>query len=416
MTLPSKIIAYLAPEIPGLSSTFVYNEIFALTAMGFDIKTFSVHKSDNYGADPRLHALTKTTVYLYEQGFFPVLKSNIAVFFRNPCRYLKTLCSCLSDLTRLWGKPMLALGVLFRFFMGASLARYLILHRVSHLHIHFAHIPTDLGMYAAALTNIPYSVTAHANDIFQRGWLLKQKVARSAFFATISNFNVRWLIELGADKDKLVVVRCGVDSSQFTTRPNKIKSSPVVFGFLGRLIEKKGAEVLIAACARLEKTHANYVVQLVGDGPLLEALTQQVASLDLQDKILFLGAKPHAEISSWLDALDYFVLPCVKDSEGDMDGIPVALMEAMLKGVPVISSDISGIPELVIHEKTGLSVVNHNIFSLADALIMAIDEGGQSVMSRVKAAQDYVRAEYDLTLNAQRLGELITSTAKRPVL
>jgi len=262
-------------------------------------------------------------------------------------------------------------------------------------------------MYAALLARIPYSVTAHANDIFDRSWLLKRKVDRSKFFGAISNFNVRLLTKIGADSQKLVVVRCGVDSSQFSPRPLLPKSSQVLFGFLGRLVEKKGATVLIDACSQLKQSGASFLVQLVGDGPLLEELKGKVNNLNLQEQVIFCGAKPHSEIAPWLESLDYFVLPCVKDSRGDMDGIPVALMEAMLKGVPVISTNISGIPELVIDKQTGLTAEASSVDSLVQVMSSSIGESDEKVLQRSQAAEQLVKSEYDLFVNTNKLKSLI---------
>ena len=411
MTLINRI-AYLAPEIPGLSSTFVYNEIFALTDDGFTIETFSVHRTGSFESDEKLKHMASNTTYLYEQGWLNIIVANAKCLLTAPLVYGKTMFMCFSDMLKMASQPKVALGLFYRFLIGGVLAGFLKKKQLSHLHIHFAHIPTDIGMYAAALAGISYSTTAHANDIFERAWLLKEKVERAKFLATISNFNVNWLIKLGADKSKLQVVRCGVDSRQFNMRAEKQKKLPVLFGFLGRLVEKKGADVLLEACAHLRQQWTDFLVQIVGDGPLEQALKEKVSQLNLQDNIHFLGAKPHAEVAEWLGSLDYFVLPCVKDSQGDMDGIPVALMEAMLKGIPVISTDISGIPELVIGGETGLSapyssIESSNIESLAAILFSAISEPLADVRQRVEKAHDLVCSEYDLTINAKKLSKLI---------
>ena len=399
-------LAYLAPEIPGLSSTFVYNEIFALEDEGFEIETFSVHRSGDFSKDEKLQAVVDKTFYLYEKGIASILKANIAVFLSQPLRYLCKLLMCFGDILSVITQPRLCAGVFYRFLVGGLLAGELKRKQIEHLHIHFAHIPTDIGMYGCALAGISYSVTAHANDIYERGWLIKPKIARSKFFATISNFNIKLLTEMGGDPSKLTIVRCGVNSALFKSRPSKERSEPVVFGLLGRLVEKKGTHILIDACSKLKKTHANFVVQIVGNGPLQEQLETQAATLGLENEIQFLGAKPHSEIAPWLDNLDYFVLPCVRDSQGDMDGIPVALMEAMLKGVPVISSDISGVPELVIHNDTGLAAKNGDADDLAKILEQAINEPAESLHGRIEKAKTHVMNEYDLTANAKRLAKL----------
>ena len=238
-------IAYLAPEIPGPSSTFVYNEIFSLeNYQQLNVESFSVHRprlADN--VLPNVASLADKTIYLYEQKIHQIIVANFRCLLVSPIGYLKSLCVCLSDMARCFRSPKLCLGLFYRFLIAMTFAPMLKAKDIKHVHIHFAHVPTDIGMYAAIAIGISYSVTAHANDIFERGWLVKEKVARSAFFATISEFNIRWLTTLGVDANKLTVVRCGVDSHLFSPREVKPKSRPVVFGFLGRLVEKKGVAV-----------------------------------------------------------------------------------------------------------------------------------------------------------------------------
>ncbi len=405
-------IAYLAPEIPGPSSTFVYNEIFSLESkQNIKVVPFSVHRpvlTDK--ALPEVKELASRTHYLYGQSLGKILISNVLFLLKSPVAFIKALMACLSDVFRSLKSPKLSVGICYRFLMGVFLAKQLIDKQVRHLHIHFAHVPTDIGMYASLASGVPFSVTSHANDIFERGWLIKQKVDRSAFFATISEFNVRWLNRYSVNANKLKVIRCGVDSALFSPRRDKTKSAPVVFGFLGRLVEKKGAEVLIAACKHLESQGVkSFRVELVGDGPLENDLKLQVKHLELDGYVNFLGALPHAEISPWLSQLDYFVLPCVKDTQGDMDGIPVALMEAMLTGIPVISTNVSGIPELVIANETGLVTKTRDSKHLSLILQQAIDEPVDLVDTRNANAVELVRSEYDLHSNAKKLADLMLS-------
>ena len=402
-----KNIAYLSHEIPGLSSTFVYNEILSIIEEGYSVDTFSIHKVENNFKTEQLTELASNTTYLYEHSLVDILTANIKLVFSQPAHYLKTLFMCIGDLSKLIKSPKLVAGTCYRFLVGGLTASHLKKKEIQHLHIHFADIPSDIGMYAALLAKIDYSVTAHANDIFERHWLINEKISRSKFFATISNYNIRLLTSRGADTQKLNIVRCGVDSTKFQSREAKAKSSPVRFGLVGRLVEKKGTHILIEACAELCKTQSDFTIEIVGDGPEMTALNTQAKRLRVNGHIQFLGSKAHADIAQWLDTLDYFVLPCVKDSNGDMDGIPVALMEAMLRGVPVISTDISGVPELVIGDKTGLCVPNNNSSALATTLAQAITEPELETLKRIENAKAIVKSEYDGKNNVLKLISLI---------
>ncbi|MBV5329580.1 MAG: glycosyltransferase, partial [Chlorobium sp.] len=238
----------------------------------------------------------------------------------------------------------------------------------THLHIHFAHVPTDIGMYASLLTGIPFSFTAHANDIFERGWLLREKIARSKFTATISNYNRNWLISKGCQGEKIQIVRCGIDSSRFTPIPLKKIVAPFRIGTIGRMVEKKGFDTLIEAAALLKKKGVDLRLVVAGDGPMRTTLHELVDKLQLQDTVELSGSIANQDVPAWLHTLDLFVLPCREDQNGDMDGIPVVLMEAMLSGIPVISTRISGIPELITDEVSGLLIAPHEPHALARAM------------------------------------------------
>tara|TARA_R110001606_G_scaffold395664_2_gene568553 strand:- start:183004 stop:184239 length:1236 start_codon:yes stop_codon:yes gene_type:complete len=406
-------IAYLAPEIPALSATFVYNEILALEELGNEILPISVHKPKDEAMDSRLSSLKNNVIHLYDISKFSVIKSNLYMSLLHPICYLHTLWLLLTDMFKLGVFSRNALGLGYRFFFSAQLARLLINNNIQHLHVHFAHVPTDIAMYASKMSGVPFSVTAHANDIFERGWLLREKVARSHFFATISDFNKRFLInDKQVDASKLRIIRCGVDTRVFNHHQRPIISSPVNIGVIGRLVEKKGIDTLIDAMKLLSKTSAvNFKLNIAGSGPLEVALKSQVEHSQLNANVIFLGALAHSDVAEFISSLDLFVLPCKKDKNGDMDGIPVVLMEAMMSGVPVISSQISGIPELVINDVTGLLVEPDNVAQLVQA-IMKLTENEMLQKSLSDEAKNKVEQEFSLLVNAQRLNALFQTSIR----
>jgi len=164
-------IAYLAPEIPALSATFVYKEILKLKDFGTDVVPFSVHKPHSEASDPQLSELKENIIHIYETAKWTVFLAHLYLLFTQPIRYLRTVLLVVKDMLTLGGVSRKALGIGFRFFYSALLAKAMIENQCQHLHIHFAHIPTDIGMYASSLSGISFSVTAHANDLFERGWL-----------------------------------------------------------------------------------------------------------------------------------------------------------------------------------------------------------------------------------------------------
>jgi len=402
-------VAYLAPELPALSATFVYNEIFQLEKLGMEIEPFSVHNNQAVFSDSSLQGLKGRTHFLYQTPVSSVIADQIKILLKRPASYIKGVGFLIKDVMRTGVFTRLSMGMAYRFLYSASLANQLIKQECEHIHVHFAHVPTDLAMYAATLAGVDYSVTAHANDLFQRGWLLQEKVERAKFFITISEYNRQFLIAQGADGNKITVLHCGVDPDQFSLREGFIPSNIPKIGVVARLVEKKGIDHLINAVVHLKKKAKPYQLAIVGDGPLLDEYQALANSLGLNSKeVSFLGAIDHQEIASFIKSLDVFVLPCQKDSAGDMDGIPVVLMEAMLSGVPVISTVVSGIPELVMHSETGLLAETANVALLADCIQLSIDDL-KATEDRVKKAVSKVEIDFSLIKNAKRLFHLFST-------
>ncbi|WP_237060360.1 glycosyltransferase [Microbulbifer sediminum] len=404
--MPEAPIAYLAPEIPGLSSTFVYKEIFLLEETGIKVEPFSIHPTAVPNGNEKLESLAGRTFLIYGQGIGRLVRSHLSLLLSNPRRYWRTLRTVLGDARSAEGGARVAWGLCYRAVLAPVLAREMMRRKVTHLHVHFAHVSTDIGMYASMLTGIPFSITAHANDLFQRGYLLDRKADRAAFLATISRFNLRWLQERGVAAGKLRLVRCGVDSREFAPRPHSPRNKPVRFGFLARIVEKKGLDLLVDACALLKARGLRFRLDVAGDGPLQAQVQRQAVTAGLETEVRFLGAMQNCHVGEWLGQLDCLVLPCRKDSAGDMDGIPVVLMEAMLSGVPVISTSVSGVPELVIDQQTGL-VAEPEAQSIADAMHALIEERPEITDTRIWAARKLVADEFDIHRNTMHLMDLI---------
>lgn len=399
-------IAYLAPEIPALSATFVYNEILQLEELGTEVVTFSVHKLNSNIQEERVSALEARTVDLYAQSKWQVLKDHFLLLITHPVRYLKTLWLLCKDIWCVGLLSRTAFGLGYRFLFSASLAAQLMEKKCDHLHVHFAHIPTDIAMYASVLSAIPFSVTAHANDIFERGWLLVEKVDRAKFFATISDFNKSHLRDIGANTENVEIIRCGVDPAQFSQKNESLRSGGVKIGVIGRLVEKKGIDLLINAVALLKQQGVVVQLFIAGDGPLQEKLVGLTKGLGLDEQnVQFLGAIPHAKVAGFIKSLDLFVLPCREDENGDIDGIPVVLMEAMLSGVPVITSELSGIPELVVDKETGVLIEQNNVEELVCAISLLIHDN-EMRRSLIDRAMVKVRDDFSLIENTKKLRAL----------
>lgn len=393
-------ICYLAPELTALEATFVYQELLALESRGVNIVPVSIRRPSKYlvGHDD----LLERTVYLYEAGGVATIKHLLRLILRLRQSHLHGLRYLFSDMCKVGFLRLQSWKLFFQYMMATRLADIMVENRCQHLHIHFAHVSAQIGMYASAMTGVPFTVMAHANDIFERGLLLAEKAERSMKFLTISEFNRRYLENQGVAPDKLAVVRCGVSFRMCPVPEMPLQRNVLRLGTLGRLVEKKGVDVLVRALAKLKSGGAAIQLSIAGDGPLLFELKQLAEELKVADAVIFEGALPHARVSEWMQSLDIFVLACKPDANGDMDGIPVALMEAMSQAVPVVSSQMSGIPELVIHERTGLLSTPGDVDDLADK-IKRFADSPELRLRLARQAQLHLANEFGQDVNLDRL-------------
>jgi len=226
-------IAFLAPEIPALSATFVYNEILGLEEKGISVLPLSVNRPSHPAREEEIKAIQDNTIYIYDQGLGRFILSFLCCFFTSPLCCIETFFMAVSDTIKVGLFNKTAAGVFYRLMAGARVAQIMKQHKCEHLHVHFAHVPTDIAMYASSFSGIPFSFISHANDLFERGWLLKEKVGRSKFAATISEFNKSFLLRHGATEEKIVIIHCGVDSKTFKPREATSITPPIKLGSIG---------------------------------------------------------------------------------------------------------------------------------------------------------------------------------------
>jgi len=337
---------------------------------------------------------------LYADGILSFIFSFILNVFQRPVSLFKTISWLLSDIMSVGIFKSASLKLVYQFLAANKLSRLLLENKIQHIHIHFAHVATQVGMYASGISGITFSVTSHANDIFERGLLLKTKAERSSCFATISEFNRNFLLSKNVPEEKLKVIRCGINFN--VSSIDRYNNKTFTVGSLGRLVEKKGMSILLEALKRLNEQ--DYIVQLeiAGDGPLRDELEEMSRQLGLSDQVKFHGAINHSLVPSWLQTLDAFVLACVEDSNGDKDGIPVSLMEAMSHNIVVVSTKLSGIPELIRHNDTGLLAEAGDPNSLAEQIKTIITNTEMS-KQMAKSGKVHVNSEFSEETNIQRL-------------
>lgn len=394
ITNKKKVITYIAPAIPALSETFVYNEIFALRERGYIVHPLSIHVPDQ--VSDKVRDRMGPIHYLYRDGFIRFVVSFFMCLLTRPAGTFRGLGWVISDFFHVGIFKLAAYKLFYQFLAACRAARLSRENWTDHLHAHFANVPCQVGMYTSAISGVPFTVTSHANDIFEHGLILRRKADRAKYFLTISDFNKRFLEKIGIPADKIRIVRCGVDL-KFDAQENE-NSDIVRVCSLGRLVEKKGMPTLLEAISILKNRGVSVRLSIAGDGPEQEAIKQKIKELDVSDCVEMIGALDNSEVAAWMAKHNIFALACQKDSNGDMDGIPVVLMEAMMLGIPVITTKISGIPELVIDEETGLLVDPEDAEALADAI-----ENRNEQKRLIKKAARHVVDEFGRDVNIDRL-------------
>ncbi|NIR32321.1 MAG: glycosyltransferase family 4 protein [Gammaproteobacteria bacterium] len=246
---------------------------------------------------------------------------------------------------------------------------------VRHLHVHFLHTPASVVRYAALLTGLPWTCSAHAKDIWTLPeWEKREKLAECRWLVTCTEANRRHLRALAPHPDRVELIYHGLDFSRFPEPPGERPprdgtqaEAPVVLLSVGRAVEKKGYEDLLAALAALPAACSWRFVH-VGGGPLLPRLQERARRLGIAERVRWLGPQPQEEVLRQYRTADLFVLACRITGDGDRDGLPNVLLEAQSQKLPCVSTRLPGIRELVEDERTGLLVPEGDVAALAGAL------------------------------------------------
>jgi glycosyltransferase involved in cell wall biosynthesis len=401
-------VAYIMSRFPKLSETFVLYEMLALQQQGVGVEIFPLinerakvmhEEAKPFAARARYQPVLS----------WPILRAQLGWLRAQPRAYMGLWWEVLRGA---WGSPNYLVGGLGILPMAARFAEEMRALGITHIHAHFANHPTVAALAAHRLTGIPFSFTAHAHDLYVDQHMLKQKVRAAAFVVAISNYNKELIVKhCGEDvRDKVVVIHCGVDTSLFRPR-QKVPGGPFTIVCVGSIEEKKGQTHLVEACRLLKQRNLDFVCHLIGDGQTRAALEQQIQQAGLTGLVRLEGGLPRAEVLRMLEQADVVALPSIQTKSGKMEGIPVALMEPLACEVPVISTRISGIPELVEDGVTGLLVPPADPAALAGALErLANDpELGRSLG---RAGRAKVLREFDLAANTSQLADKMVGGAQ----
>lgn len=398
-------VAYIVSRFPKLTETFVLYELIALEAMGggVEVDLYPLLRERQPVAHPEAERWTLRARF-HPFVSIRILRAQLHYLVRRPLAYMALLPELL---WRTWGSLNFMAGAVAYFPKAVRFAYEMERDGVRHVHAHFCNHPAMVAFIVNRLAGIPYSFTAHGSDLHVERRMLDAKVEASAFAVTISRFNREVMLEsCGAQAaDRIHIVRCGVDLDAFTVG-DRIPAGPCRILCVASFEEVKGHRHLLAACSILKERGVDFICDLAGEGPLRGEMEAMIVSYGLSERVRVLGGQPRPEVIRLFQEADIAVLPSQPTRQGKREGIPVVLMEAMASGLPVVSTVLSGIPELVADGQTGLLVQPADPLALADALDRLASD--PELRSRMGAAGRLkVEAEYDLHRNTATLVQLI---------
>lgn len=397
-------IAYIVSRFPHLPETFILREMIALEELGWRIVLFPLiyQKQDvvHEQAIPWLDRARRLP-WLSDK----IILTNLKEFVHRPWLYLSLWKRVLSEN---FHSPKFLVRAVLLFPKAVLIAKIVRDENISHIHAHYATHPALVAWIIHQLTGISYSVTVHAHDIFVEETMLSTKLKNSIQVVAISEYNKKYLLKkLGSWIDGMTqVIRCGVDSELYSVPNHRLKKNEL-FEILsiGSLQPYKGYQYLIKACAILRDRGVQFQCRIVGGGNLHSELSKMISVNNLYSSVKLLGPKNQDDVAKMLSEADCYVQPSVITPSGKMEGIPVALMEAMASGLPVIASSLSGIPELVKEGETGWLVPPGDAQKLAEAILQVYNDPIAALV-KLENARRFVLKEFELHSNVQKLSHL----------
>lgn len=384
-------IGYVVKRFPRFSETFILNELLALEAMGLSVEVFSLLDPPDEPRHARLQDLKANVTRLADTPPPPVVPDSAdSALFAGTSP---------SNSARLMAK-------------AERVAKAAQAKGIDHLHAHFASDAATVALLAARRAGLTFSMTAHARDIYHEyvdpatdAAKRRAKLMAAAFTVTVSEFNLRHLRALCPEASpRIHRLYNGIDLSAFQPSGPENRVPGRILA-VGRLVEKKGFFDLIKACATLAQRGVDFDCRIIGDGPLHHALAHHIEGLGLAEKVRLLGPMPQEDLTRALGEASVVTLPCIVTADGDRDGLPTVLLEAMAKGLPVVTTTVTGGPEIVVEGETGLLVPPGQPEALATALQTVIGDPARAV-TMGHAGRLRAEAIFDLRASSRELARL----------
>lgn len=403
-------IGFLLKGYPRLSETFIANEIALLEKSGFEIHIFALRNPGERIIHGQVRKINAGVTYLPDK-FWPnilyFLSTNIRLWRRTPKNYWHAFKVAFSRSMR-----RQSVSTIKRFAQAGILVHdKLSSAPVQHFHAHFSHGPTTVAYFVKMLTGIPYSFSAHAKDIYLQGDIefLTRKIWNAKFAVTCTEYNRRHLISIVGEAAPVFRVYHGIDLNMFSPhrKIHRTRKKPHILS-VGRLVAKKGFATLLQALKIIREQGIEFECDIVGGGELRQELQAQIDRLNLQKNVHLHNEKSQQELLTFYQRADLFALACEVQTNGDRDGIPNVLVEAMATATPVVATRISGIPELITHGKTGMLVEPKNPEALAEMLISVLQNSSLRNAMR-KAALQKVQQDFDHARNIKLIAEFLNA-------
>jgi predicted glycosyltransferase/glycosyltransferase involved in cell wall biosynthesis len=405
-------IAYVMKRYPRLSETFILNEICAMEKLGEQLEIFSLLPPEPPPHHPTVAQVRASLTYLplaWPAKLVSLARGHAAALATAPGGYGRAFAHAL----RMSLGSRAPLSVWRQFFRAGFFSTEARRRGITHIHSHFANAPSAVAHLVSLMTGLPFSFTTHAKDLYLTPpHLIAGRVRAASFITTCTQYNIEHLRGMlpREDHGKLNLVYHGIDLTRFRYRAPcyafAAQGTPPLILCVARLVAKKGLDDLVAACGALAAQGVPFRCRIIGAGPLQPMLAADIAARGLGDMISLDGAMTHDSLIELFRQADLFALaPRIAD-DGDRDGIPNVIVEAMATGVPVVSSAVSGIPELVEHQRTGLLVEPNDPAALAAAMARLL---GDPALGRRLAATARARLErcFDCWQNTQALRGLV---------
>jgi glycosyltransferase involved in cell wall biosynthesis len=392
-------VGFVLWDFPKLSETFILTELLELERRGVRIHVYALREPANEPLHASVRRLQAPVDYFPAISATTVRQGALTLGRCFGRRRVDTPVAVVRHAT----EPK-TLG------RAVMLAHWIEQHRIGHLHAHFASAPASIALATHHLTGVPFSFTAHAFDLFGPGVSLSgvaQKL-RAARFAVTDSDHGQGHLQQFEPSARVIRIYNGLDLAAFPFATRTAETPPLVLG-IGRLVEKKGFEDLVRACSLLVRQGRDFRAVVVGDGALRRQLEKLARELGIAEVFHFAGALPREDVAPLYRRAAVVAVPSVVSSNGDREGLPTVLVEAMAAGAPVVATNSPGIKELAHHERTSLVVREHDPPGLADAIRRILDEPVLAD-SLAQAARAQVEERFDVRNNAARLHELIAES------